>query len=423
MRYASWLSLFIVISPCFAADFDCAKLLGRVTQPTAWEYRMDLLKELRTADIPAAVRVHPDGTMIPIILLSKQSAEHPLVQNLLKNTMGMGIDISQGRKDGNNVDHGLARVGNTLVDIIYQGAGMERDQSGNVKYGSNEINHTALRFRDIGAYMGQRHPGSRVQIELAYVASHEDLAKAMTYHNMRRAGLLNIVIETIIRWEKNWNADWLPDYLKNQPRTFADGCTTVNCFTNYMGTRIPAHIDAMKWHIGQMHLNADELLANPAVNHFIGEAMETIRTADWRDPKALHPHMLDVPKYHQMMAGVPGFSSLTPTQKNDLMSYLVAIRASQQYFEVTHAQGADVFAGRDADAWDHWPRNFAGKHLEMDSKNPRAVAVLVYSDWPDAPQLIREGRFQYEGAIWGIWRSENSPDRNRQVPLGTAPIH
>jgi hypothetical protein len=120
---------------------------------------------------------------------------------------------------------------------------------------------------------------------------------------------------------------------------------------------------------------------------------------DWRDPSVLFPHMFDTQEYQ------------------DLIAYLVALHVLSTYQAVVFAQGANNYVGVDDDPWDHRPRAYSWKKPEMDSQNPRAVAIVIYADTPDAEELMRGARFEYAGRAHGLFRTENSRAGNRQKAL------
>lgn len=417
--------LFAVISDAALAKQSCEEIMNPVTQTSATAYRIELIRKLAKTNIPAVVRVNPDGSMIPVILMGSSSYKTPEVQKLIDETTGMGIDISQGTAGGNDVDHGLARAGKYYVDIIRQGDGMNIDPAtGKTRYGSNELNYTALRSRNWDSYMARRDAGSRVQIELAYLSSPKDRHVSIAYHNLRRAGIINVVIESVLRFEKNWNKEWLDEPIRNAPRLMADGCTTINCFNNYMGTRIPSQIETMKNRIAAIpsleHADVEALLMNTSVKATIKKIQDALAVADWKDPKVLHPHFVDQEDYLREVRKLRALQNLNEGQLVDVLSYLSAIQISREYMAVVKDQGADVYAGEDTDVHDHWPRRFANKRLEMDSANPRAVALFVYSDSPGAADALRNGTFEYLGAIWGYWRNGSSPAGNTTISMAEA---
>ncbi len=396
--------------------FSCGELEHRHTQQSASEYRQQVLRDLIKEKTVASVRIHPDGSKLPIVLLNKETLANPLVRRVLKDTLGFGMDVSHGKRD--NVDHGYFRVGDRyLVDIIHQGMGEHRVE-GVVQYGSNELNVTGLRFLEVEGYLKQRKENSRVQIELAYVASPKEIKIAETYHKMRRAGLVNVIIESIMRFQAGGDPNNpMLEYFRKQPRMMLDMRYTNNCCTYGMGSRIPEHMNHIQWKVGEMGIQIRELIERGDVQVFLDRAIEKLYKADWKDPEQLHPDMMDIPEFQNILMPIIREFNLKSQQRKDLMAYLVAFRVSEKYMELVREQGSNVYGGWDADPWNHWPNEWSGHRTEFDSQNPRSTALFVYCDWKEAPELFRQGKFQFEGAIWSVLRTENSPNGFKQVPV------
>jgi hypothetical protein len=101
----------------------------------------------------------------------------------------------------------------------------------------------------------------------------------------------------------------------------------------------------------------------------------------------------------------------------DVVSYLAGIYVSQGYRDIVRRQGSTDVVGVDSDPWDHRPRAFSPKYPELDSRNPRSVALIVYSDQPGAEARMRAGEYEYKGRAHGVYRSESSPSGYVSVPV------
>jgi hypothetical protein len=339
---------------------------------------------------------------------------------MLATTMAFGMDIGYNAGSA-DIDHGFFRVADQrFVDYGGHGDREHRDPvDGSLRVGSGEFHQTGLLHRGVGDYLDKRKADSRVLMELAFDADPDEIKAAIAFHNLRRAGVVNNVMESVVRYNAGMDADKVPQWLKDRTRTMVGMRYTENCVTYGTATRIGEQIGFLEWKVGELGFQARDLFQRADVQRLVKRAAAKLGSAetDWRDPKVLFPQMFDTAEYHELVAPIIAGRNLSPEQRGDLIAYLIALHVSSTYQAVVFAQGAQNYVGVDADPWDHRPRAYADKKPEMDSQNPRAVAIVVYADWPDAEQLVREGRFEYGGRAHGLLRSENSRAGNRQRPL------
>ena len=94
-----------------ASTFSCSSF-GDVTQEQALKYKAHLTDSLRANAAPAGLRKHPDGSVIPIVLVSKNTFKNPVVEELLQNTVAFGMNIQWATK---------ADTGATICPVILNG--------------------------------------------------------------------------------------------------------------------------------------------------------------------------------------------------------------------------------------------------------------------------------------------------------------
>ncbi len=420
--------LFLLTSTSDALAADaCRGIFTSITQQSKdlWspqaglQRREDLIKSLVDSQAVAALRIHPDGSRIPIIMINKDSLKNPAIAKIITETTAIGMDIGWNPASP-DIDHGFARSGDRLIDYGKHGDRIQRDpKTGEVVYGSRELNETGLVHRSFTDYVSKyRNPSSPVMIEIAYFAEPRDIELSQAFHNMRRAGVIRNIMESIVRYEANMNPAYVNGWFLRHPRTMVGMEYTENCVSYCLGSQIGRQIDFMKWKIGEMGLNADTLLAKASISTMVSQAMKQLSEADWKDPAVLQPEMLSLPKYREVLdSALPLGTQLTIEQKNDLIAYLVSIVTSSGYRAVIEKQGSENAIGIDSNPFDHRPRAFRPRYPELDSRNPSAIALLVYDSQPGDENLFLEGRFEYSGRAYGIYRTENSPSGYRQVPL------
>ena len=385
-----------------------------------------LIAKLSDTGAVAGVRVHPDGSRIPIILINEETLKNPIVRELAEKSLGFMMDISGG--SSTDIDHGSFRIGDKrLVDYGGQGHREVRDSSGNLQYGSGELEKTGLLHRDFWGYIKARAETwrkkgtSRPYFELVFPESKDRIEATLYYHDMRRAGLVRSVMESTLRYE----SEPTQRYFRGLPHTLSD-CAAENCVTYGTGTRLEAQIAEMKNRIETISKNWDveAFLRAPEIRHFLARARDILLEVDWKDPNAMNQKMLDRPDLWQILN--PILPEYLKTAQNhglayELLCMIVGQDAATKYHDITKALGANVFIGRDTDPWDHRPRAYSDKKPELDSMNPSAVAVFVWAEGPEAQKQVREGRYEYRGAKHGLYRTENSPGGNKQEPLPSRP--
>lgn len=410
-------ALILLVSALFAGP-PCLNELHKMDPTSIFAWRQDVIRSLREHNAPAALRIHPDGSVIPIVLVNKNTLRNPAVLELVKRTMAIGMDI-QHNPNSPDIDHGYLRVSDDrLVDYGGHGARADRDSSQEVRYGSRELNDTGLVHRSVTDYITQyRKPSSPTLIELAYVATPQEIETALAFHNLRRAGIVRNVMESTVRYEAGMDPSRVPEWIRNRPRTMVGMEYAENCVSYCTGVQLGKEVDFMKWKIGELGVSPDTLLQDRRIQELTRLGARRLLEADWKDPRQLHPDMLNRPELHQLLDPALNGKPLTHSQRKDLIAYLVGIHLSTQYKATMERQGAQNVVGEDRNPYDHRPRAYSNRHPELDSQNPSSVAILVYSDWANAEELIRQGRFEYVGRAHGIYRGETSPSRYRQVPL------
>ncbi len=318
----------------------------------------ELLNIAKREGVPAFLRNVGDK-QLPVFLLNEKT--YPSLKPVLDQSMSTGVKLFPF--DNRGTDHGLMRVGDSLIDYYWPGSD---------KFG--QLHQSGVFWLHVPDYLKRRDTNSQKIIEVMYALSPDERATTEYYHRVRRAGAFKSRYE-FSAWDGIYNG---------KPHVLGRGFE--NCYAFGVNERSQDHIEDMKHQLGELGVaDVEAVLKDPSVIAFLESARTKVLgvkrygrngavIAPDKEAALLSPNMFDALATRALLALAPKAAS--SEDRTRFLSYLVGIDATRQYQKL----GATL--GLNGNFW-----NFS---------SPRATAILVW-DSENAAEAFREGRYEEGG--------------------------
>jgi hypothetical protein len=361
-------------------QLDVEALLARPAS-APWT-RAYLLEKLRKEGLPAFLKRGGDREL-PVVLLDERA--YSKLKPELDSSLGVAIELEVR---GGKHDHGRVRVGRRLMDYGTPGT----------RYAGWDPHGNGILGRPMDGWMADRQGKfahrtvhdtpdrmpMRV-IEVVYPLTREQKEAADVYFRARQGAVWRVDY-----FWGNGSQEGMPWILRHR-----DGGAE-HCFSFGTGSQTQFH----RWAIQDQlynHLGVREdigaWLARPEARRLQEEARRRILSMPYSDADPATWAQVSAHSLEDLFPIVEPIAprGLSAEQRRALVNFVFADRAIADYQKVVAELGIR-------------------EDNMLDLANPRAAGVFVY-EGPHATDGFRSGRYEYNGAVFGI------QDRGTQRPL------
>jgi hypothetical protein len=281
------------------------------------------------------------SSQVPILLLNKETVKAMLP--LLQNSIGIQVALQPNWKN----DHGLLRVGTSIIDM---------DTPGARSFG--ELYETGLAWKDVQEYTARKNNNAYKVIEVVYTLTPQEQQTASVYQRVRRAALYRVPF-TFGGGKAN----------NNYPNMVPHGGE--NCFSFCRGTSLSSQISYMQAEVQKLTGRSyEELKTIEPVLQFLNQAIQKIANVrDVNSKDELNNSMLMNLK--ETKATLDLLAPEKPEQeKQVLLNWIVSLETSLRYANLLRNLGVGGGNG-----WEG-------------STNTRATAILVHDVTASREQFV-----------------------------------
>ncbi len=333
------------------------------------EQRERVTQFLKENQIPGLLKQTNRGASLPVALVNMDTIDR--LSELLDQSFGI---IHQMQPKW-GTDHGLVRIGNTLIDA---------DEPSKRWFG--EIHNTGLSWFEIKENTRRKLDNPETRIEIAYLLSPQEKADVLFYHKSRRAGIF------VVRssFNKVVNYDLLPN-------VFQSG--SEHCFTFSKGSCALQNALEAERQIARMiyEQSAEAFLAKPGIRKFLELARKAIVEAPvtfdtQKDALILKPNFIADLSYEGKPLTTLVASELTVNlderQILILSNWIIAASASQAYADLRQTLGISEMIGT------------------HDIEGPRVSFVLIHEPTQEGAASFKNGSYSSQGRQ-ASWNAHN----------------
>ncbi len=305
---------------------------------------------------------------VPILLVNKETVKS--LRPLLATSIGIQVALQPAWKN----DHGLLRVGTSIIDMDTPGA-----------RGFGELHRTGLAWKDVQEYTARKNDGTSKVIEVLYSLTPEELQTATVYQRVRRAAIYRVPF-TFGGGAAN----------NNHPNMIPHGGE--NCFSFCRGTSLSSQVSYMQSEVqkltGQSFV---ELKKTQEVSQFLSEAIQKIAAVtDVNSAAALNNSMVMNLKQTKSVTDLLAKDKSAEDQQI-LLNWLVALETSTKYANLLRTLEVGSGSG-----WEG-------------SRNSRTTAILVHDVTANREKFV-DPQYTLPG-IFNTWKHADAKPLREVAPV------